>query len=91
MNSSATTYYTAGNNMEFEQWYLLSTTFKDGVLKFYLDGSLVIDSGGTWPRNNLKYNHFTIGNQDGLNATIDDFRYYNVAKDEHFVHNLWRM
>ena len=84
--------YKTGNNIESEQWYFLTITYKDVILKLYLDGSLVTDtSSATYNPLGGKISHFTLGNPSGLNATIDDFRYYNKEKNERFIHNLWRM
>ena len=78
-------------NGYFNEWLLVTVTFKDKEFKYYSNGFF----RGNTPDNiedtvNPKWN-MTIGAKSGFKGVVDDFRYYDIYKDEHFAWGLWKL
>ena len=85
-------YYKPGVTSEFEMWHHVAATYKDYVLTLYVDGTMAGNAPNSfYSLARPQINYLLIGNRAGPNATIDDFRYYNAAKDQNFINFLWKM
>ena len=79
------------NSIPFNEWHLVMVTFTGAELTYYSKGVVQGNAPDTIANVHDYGFNVTLSDEKGMKGVLDDFRYYDVYKDEHFAWYLWNL